>query len=165
MLKLFFSNPINFSLNFKTPHLTLFIPCCKNLGLERKDKMVCQGMNPPSSQITHHLNKPPIKIQSLSLLIGFGSDRQPKLQCLFRFHNHTTNSAPAPSQLSLSRISAQRCSTPDTPSVCSSERDFRKKVRDLKDLPFPDPGPSCVACLPRPILVGLPPSLPSRADS
>ena len=26
---------------FQTPHRTLFIPCYKNLGLERKDKMVC----------------------------------------------------------------------------------------------------------------------------
>ena len=43
-------------------------------------------MNPPSSQITSHLNKAPIKIQLLSLLIGFGSDRQPECQCLFRFH-------------------------------------------------------------------------------
>ena len=43
-------------------------------------------MNPPSSQIASHLNKVPIKIQSLSLLIGFGSDRQPELWCLFRFH-------------------------------------------------------------------------------
>ena len=34
-------------------------------------------MNLPSSWITSHLNKVPIKIQSLSLLIGFGSDRQP----------------------------------------------------------------------------------------
>ena len=25
----------------QTPHLTLFIPCYKKLGLERKDKMVC----------------------------------------------------------------------------------------------------------------------------
>ena len=52
--------------------LTLFIPWCKNVGLERKDKMVYQGMNPPSSQIAGHLNKVPIKIQSLSLLIGLG---------------------------------------------------------------------------------------------
>ena len=43
-------------------------------------------MSPPSSQINRHLNKAPIKIQSLSLLIGFGSDRQPECQCLFQFH-------------------------------------------------------------------------------
>ena len=43
-------------------------------------------MNPPSSQITGHLNKAPIKIQCLSLLIGVGSDRQPECQCLFWFH-------------------------------------------------------------------------------
>ena len=48
------------------------------------------GMHPPSSQITGHLNKVPIKIQSLSLLIGFGSDRQPELRCLFRFHISVT---------------------------------------------------------------------------
>ena len=42
-------------------------------------------MNPPS-QIAGHLNKVPIKIQTLSLLIGFGSDRQPEGQCLFWFH-------------------------------------------------------------------------------
>ena len=29
------------SLNFKTPHCTLFIPCYENIGLERIDKMVC----------------------------------------------------------------------------------------------------------------------------
>ena len=34
-------------------------------------------MNLPSSQIAGHLNKAPIKIQSLSLLIGFGSDSSP----------------------------------------------------------------------------------------
>ena len=49
-------------------------------------KMVCWGMNPPSSQIASQLNKVPIKIQSLSLLIGFGSDKQPELRCLFQFH-------------------------------------------------------------------------------
>ena len=74
------------SLNFKTPHCTLFIPCYKNLGLERKDKMVCSGMNPPSSQIAGHLNQAPINIQLLSLLIRFGSDRQPEHRCLFQFH-------------------------------------------------------------------------------
>ena len=42
-------------------------------------------MNPPSSQIAGHLNKAPIKIQVLSLLIGFGSDRQPKRWRLFWF--------------------------------------------------------------------------------
>ena len=42
-------------------------------------------MNLPASQIAGRLNEAPIKIQSLSLLIGFGSDRQPELQCLFRF--------------------------------------------------------------------------------
>ena len=47
--------------------------------------MVCYGMNTPSSQIAGHLNKAPLKIQSLSLLVGFGSDRQPELQCLFQF--------------------------------------------------------------------------------
>ena len=31
-----------------------------------------KDVNPPSSQIASHLNKAPIKIQSLSLLIGFG---------------------------------------------------------------------------------------------
>ena len=35
-------------------------------------KMVCQGTNPPSSQIVSLLNKVPIKIQSLSVLIGSG---------------------------------------------------------------------------------------------
>ena len=76
---------MNSSLNFKTPYHTLFIPGYKNLGLEREDKMVCEGMNPPSSQIAGHLNKGPIKIQPLSLLIGFGSDGQPQHRCLFRF--------------------------------------------------------------------------------
>ena len=70
----------------QSPHPTLFIPCYKKSGLEREGKMVCQGMNPPSSQIAGHLNKAPIKIQSLSLLIGFGSDRQPECRCLFQFH-------------------------------------------------------------------------------
>ena len=45
-------------------------------------------MNLPSSQITGILNKAPIKIQSLTLLIGFGSDRQPERQCLFWFENN-----------------------------------------------------------------------------
>ena len=40
-------------------------------------------MNPPSSQIAGHLNKAPIKIESLSLLIGFGSDRQPECEFFF----------------------------------------------------------------------------------
>ena len=44
-------------------------------------------MNLPSSQITSHLNNVPIKIQLLSLLIGFGSDRQPEPQCRFWFQN------------------------------------------------------------------------------
>ena len=44
-------------------------------------------MNPASSQIAGHLNKVTIKIQSLSLFIGFGSDRQPERWCLFWFHN------------------------------------------------------------------------------
>ena len=43
------------------------------------------GANPLSSQITSHLNKVPIKIQLLSLLNGFGTDRQPKHWCLFLF--------------------------------------------------------------------------------
>ena len=34
------------------------------------------GYKPADSQIAGHLNKAPIKIQSLSLLIGSGSDRQ-----------------------------------------------------------------------------------------
>ena len=48
-------------------------------------KMVCEGMNLPSSQITCHPNKAPIKIQPLPLLIGLGSDRQPELRRPFRF--------------------------------------------------------------------------------
>ena len=43
-------------------------------------------MNLPSAQIASHLNKAPIEIWSLPLLTGFGSDRQPEHQCLFRFH-------------------------------------------------------------------------------
>ena len=39
-------------------------------------KTVCEGTNPPSAQIARHLSKAPIQIQSLSLLIGSGSDRQ-----------------------------------------------------------------------------------------
>ena len=49
--------------------------------------MVCQGGNPLFSQIAGHLNKVPIKIQSLSLLIEFGTDRQPERRCLLRFHS------------------------------------------------------------------------------
>ena len=63
-----------------SPHRTLFIPWYQNVGLERKETMVCQGMNPPSSQIASHLNKAPIKIQPRSLLIGFGIDRQHECQ-------------------------------------------------------------------------------------
>ena len=48
--------------------------------------MVYKGMNPPSSQVAGHLNKVPIEIQSLSLLIGVGSDRQPEPRCLLWFH-------------------------------------------------------------------------------
>ena len=71
------------SLNLKA--LTLFIPCYKNIKtLAWKEKT--RYMNPPSSRIAGHLNKAPLKIQSLSLLIGFGIDRQPKCWCLFRFH-------------------------------------------------------------------------------
>ena len=58
-------------------------------------------MNPPSSGIAGHLNKVPIKIQSLSLLTGFNSDRQPECWCLFRFHYHMDSlafSASEPSQ-------------------------------------------------------------------
>ena len=43
------------------------------------------GYEPASSQIAGHLNKVPMKIQLLSLLIGFSSDRQPELWCLFQF--------------------------------------------------------------------------------
>ena len=50
-------------------------------------KMVPQGMNPPSSQISGHLNKVPIKTQPLSLLIELGSYRQPELPCLFWFQS------------------------------------------------------------------------------
>ena len=71
-----------------SPHSPLFIPCYKNLGLERKCETVLLGVNPPSSQIASHLNKAFIKIQSLSLFIGFCSDRQPKRPCLFWFQNH-----------------------------------------------------------------------------
>ena len=42
--------------------------------------------NPPSSQIAGHVTEAPIKIPSLSLLIGSGSDRWQECQ-LFRFHN------------------------------------------------------------------------------
>ena len=71
---------------FQSPRYTLFIPGYKKSALEREEKMVCYGMNPPSSRITGHLNKAPTKIWSLSLLIVFGSDRQPERWCLFRFH-------------------------------------------------------------------------------
>ena len=46
-----------------------------------------RARNLPSSQITSHLNKVPIKIQSLSPLIGSGSNRQHK-HWLFLFHRH-----------------------------------------------------------------------------
>ena len=41
-------------------------------------KTVFRTHNPLSSQIISHLNKEPSKVQSLSLLIGSGSDRQHK---------------------------------------------------------------------------------------
>ena len=44
------------------------------------------GYEPAIFSDLHHLSKAPIKIQLLLLLTGFGSDRQPELQCLFRFH-------------------------------------------------------------------------------
>ena len=43
--------------------------------------------NPPSSQITGHLNKVPIKIQSLSLLTGSANYRQHKHQLVW-VHYH-----------------------------------------------------------------------------
>ena len=39
------------SLNFKSPHHTLFIPCFKKSRLERKGKTVLLGANPTSSEI------------------------------------------------------------------------------------------------------------------
>ena len=61
-------------------------PVIKSLAWKENVRQFFQGVNLPSSQIASPLNKAPIKIQSLSLFVGFGSDRQPENQCLFQFH-------------------------------------------------------------------------------
>ena len=68
----------------QSPHRTLFIPWYKTLAWKEKTRWFVTVWT--HSEITGHLNKAPIKIQWLSLLIGFGSDRQPELPCLFWFH-------------------------------------------------------------------------------
>ena len=68
---------LTFSLNSK--------PLIKRVGLKWNVRRSLRVHNPPSSQITGHLNKVPIEIKSLSLLIGSGGDRQHKHR-LFRFH-------------------------------------------------------------------------------
>ena len=86
-------------------------------------------MNPPSSQIAGHLNKAPIKIQSLSLLIGVGGDRQPELQCLFQFH---CEGGQVPRHLWASPPSLQVWS-----GCCSSAARCMAWVQPAQCLPFP----------------------------
>ena len=67
---------INLFAEFQTPYLHFSSPYKKG-QLEMKCKTVCSRVHtPPSSQIAGHLNKVPMEIQSLSLLIVSGSDRQ-----------------------------------------------------------------------------------------
>ena len=66
------------SLNLKALTAPCLVPLIKSLAWKEKGRWSVRVW-------TGHLKKVPMKIQSLSLLIGFGSDRQPKLRCLFRF--------------------------------------------------------------------------------
>ena len=66
---------INFSLEFQTPYPYTFLLLIKRVCLKWNLRPSVTVHNLPSSQITGHLNKAPIKIPSLSLLIGSGSDR------------------------------------------------------------------------------------------
>ena len=74
-----------FSLNSKPLSYT-FLLLMKRVSLKWKLRRSVRVQNPPSSQIASHLSKAPIKIQSLVLLIGSGSDRQHELRH-FRFHD------------------------------------------------------------------------------
>ena len=73
MLQLFIW--LTFSLNSK-PFTYTFLLLIKRVNLKQNVRQSVRVYNLPSSQIASHLNKAPIKIQSLFLLIGFGSDRQ-----------------------------------------------------------------------------------------
>ena len=80
---------LTFSLN-SIPLTYTFLLLIKSVNLKwnlRRSVRVC---NPLSSQIASHLNKVPIKIESLSLLIGSGSDKQHECR-LFWFHIHNSN--------------------------------------------------------------------------
>ena len=63
-----------FPLEFQTPYLPFLL--IKRAGLKWNLRWSLRVYNLLSSQITGHLNKIPIKIQSLSLLIGSGGDRK-----------------------------------------------------------------------------------------
>ena len=70
------SNPITYFFpELQTPYVHFSFPY-KKVDLIWDVRWSFKIHNPPSSQITSHLNKAPIKIQSLSLLIGSGSDKQ-----------------------------------------------------------------------------------------
>ena len=70
-----------FPLEFQIPLPTLFPPYDK-ADLNGNVRFSVRVCNPLSFQITGHLNKAPIKIESLSLLIGSSSDRQHESQLL-----------------------------------------------------------------------------------
>ena len=69
---------------FETPFLHFFL-LIKKTGFKCNVRQPFRTHNPPYSQIAGHLNKSHTKIQSLSLLLGSGSDRQHKCP-LFQFH-------------------------------------------------------------------------------
>ena len=74
---------LNFSLNYQ-PLAYIFLLLIKRVSLKWNVRRSLKVHNPLSSQIAGHLNTVPIGIQSLSLLIGSGSDREHQCR-LFRF--------------------------------------------------------------------------------
>ena len=77
---------------FQSPQLHFFFSPYKEGPFKMECKTVCQGTNLQASQTTSHLNKARIKIQSLSLLIASGSDRQYE-HWLSQFQRHYRSSS------------------------------------------------------------------------
>lgn len=88
--------PINHFLEFQIPYLPFFLNpnlltynlCSyKKIGLQLNLRRSFRLHAPPSSQITGQMDKAPIQILFLSLLIGFGGGREHECQLLhFQCH-------------------------------------------------------------------------------
>ena len=86
---------------FQIPYLHFFL-LIKKAGLKGNGRWSFRVHNSPSSQISSHLNKLHIKIQSLSLLIGSGSDRRHRSQ-LFWFQKEKLTCCEGGNRLSRER--------------------------------------------------------------